>query len=38
MSDVTSSQAVPEFPAITTLHELDRANFFDGGNSEHRRT
>ncbi|KAF8497584.1 hypothetical protein F5888DRAFT_1699227 [Russula emetica] len=34
-SDITSS--VPEFPAMTTLHDLDRANFFDGGNSEQRR-
>lgn len=34
-SNITSS--VPEFPAMTTLHDLDRTNFFDGGNSEQRR-
>jgi hypothetical protein len=28
--DITSS--VPEFPAMATLHDLDSANFFDGGN------
>jgi len=34
-SDITSS--VPKLPAITTLHDLDRATFFDGGNVEQRR-
>ena len=29
-SDVTSN--VPKFPAMATLHDLDSANFFDGGN------
>ncbi len=33
-SDIT--RTVAEFPVMTTLHDLDSANFFDGGNSGSR--
>lgn len=32
--DMTSN--VPGFPAVATLHDLDSANFFDGGILESR--
>ena len=34
-SDMTSN--VSGFPAMATLHDLDSANFFDGGNPGSRR-